>query len=152
MERLPNLLVERDYHNIRARVEALTAKNQALWGNMDVAQMMAHCNNSLEQTISGGGKKQMLIGMLISWMFKKNYIDESDIKKNAPTAPDFKVVGPREFANEHIRLLKNLSLMHEIPEHKLEGIISPFFGKLSGYECARLQYKHLNHHLSQFSA
>jgi hypothetical protein len=150
MERLPILLNKTDYDFIVSRVEKLTSTTAAVWGKMDVAQMMAHCSNSLEQTLSGGGKKQMLIGVLIAWMFKKNYLDDQDIKRDSPTAPDFKIVEPKVFETEKARLLKNLRELQATPETKLDGIISPFFGKLTGYECARLHYKHTHHHLLQF--
>ena len=33
-----------------------------------------------------------------------------------------------------------------------DGLVHGFFGRLSGDEWARLMYKHLDHHLRQFSA
>ncbi|MDZ7606591.1 MAG: DUF1569 domain-containing protein [Cyclobacteriaceae bacterium] len=34
----------------------------------------------------------------------------------------------------------------------IEGIVHPFFGKMSREQIGQLSYKHLDHHLRQFNA
>lgn len=150
MTRLQNFLVAQDYNTIVSRVNNLKPNSTALWGKMNVSQMMAHCSTSLEQILAEKQSKRLFIGILISWMFKKQYLDERDLNKNSPTAPDFVIVKTMEFEKEKARLLANLQQLNSKKESELEGRVSPFFGALTGYEVARMQYKHLNHHISQF--
>ena len=69
--------------------------------------------------------------------------------KGAPTAKEFIITDKRIFDVEKTRLIKNLGETvgkgekHDWPAHVT-------FGKMTGDQCGKSIYKHLDHHLKQF--
>ncbi|PJA05945.1 MAG: hypothetical protein COX71_04075, partial [Flavobacteriales bacterium CG_4_10_14_0_2_um_filter_35_18] len=58
---------------------------------------------------------------------------------------------PRSIEEEKESLTSNLKKFHEKGSAFFENKLHPFFGRLTSSEWSELTYKHLNHHLSQFS-
>jgi hypothetical protein len=55
-----------------------------------------------------------------------------------------------DFEAECSRLATRIDQVVQRGATKTEGLVHPFFGRLSGDEWGRLIYKHLDHHLRQF--
>lgn len=74
--------------------------------------------------------------------------------KGAPTAPEFvQGIGgttPTEFERDRQELSRALARFVEQGNGK-PFALSPVFGKLSNDEWARLMWRHIDHHLRQFS-
>ncbi len=136
------------YEELVHRTEALNPKSKAVWGKMDVAQMLAHLNNSLDNPL---GKKPFRdeSNWILRNVFKSFVLKDAPIRKNAPTAKSFKVVDPKIFDSERKKLLENLKDAHD---RGLHGTYLPHvsFGVLTPEEWGGLFYRHTNHHLSQF--
>lgn len=72
------------------------------------------------------------------------------IKKNNPTAPEFKIVGGRDFEEEKKRLIGYLNRTQKLGRDHFDNKESHSFGKLSADEWNNMFYKHIDHHLTQF--
>ena len=131
------------------RINNLTPQTQALWGKMNVAQMMHHCQKSLHMADGRlQAKANPIIKFLFGKMAKKEMLTKPDIRKNLQTFKVMQIVDQKEFDKEKKALLEQLQ------EFKNKGALiereHSLFGKLSAEEWNILLAKHLDHHLKQF--
>ena len=136
------------YQEICERLDHIKEDTTPLWGKMNAAQMMHHCqmplNIILEKT-DYGVKPNWLINLL----FKKSMYNDRLWRKNLPTAPGFRINDDREFNHEKKELMTLISELNE-QRSKSEWQDHPAFGKLSKDQWGKMQYKHLDHHIRQF--
>jgi hypothetical protein len=131
------------------RIDKLSPASPALWGKMNVAQMLAHCQMPIkvgcgELTIRGG-----LIGLLFGRMAKKKLVNEEPFEHNLPTFKEAKIKETEGFEIEKEKLKKLVQRFAQGPE-TITLKKHPFFGPLTKQEWDVLQSKHLDHHLRQF--
>ena len=137
------------FEEIMGRLDKLRPDSPAQWGQMNAAQMLAHCSQPLKVSMGLLKVKEPFYKRWVLVFFKKKLYDDSEWDKGLPTARQFKMTGKKDFQTE----LKTLKLLvrkfyqqKEIdnwPKH-------PVFGKLTRQQWGQAQYKHLNHHLKQF--
>jgi len=140
--------VLQDFKN---QTEQITEDTLANWGKMNVAQMFQHLNRSLEVIFMDKPIKRMFIGRILGKLIlKKALKDEKAIDKNTPTAPSFVADKSVNFNKEKQQWLLYLNQFKSLQESEMEGIVHPFFGKMTGKEWNKLIYKHAAHHLKQF--
>jgi len=135
---------------ITDRIEKISPQSERQWGQMDVAQMLAHCGNALEMAAGTINPKRIFIGRLIGPLLKSKYYDEKPFDKNSPTSDETKVTGQRDFNSEKTRLLLLVKKFSEGGEKIATKHPHPFFGPLKPSEWGIGMYKHLDHHLRQF--
>ena len=152
MNQLPTLHQTEPYLAIVKRIHDLSPDARRQWGKMSVSQMLNHCRVAIMLYLEPAPRKQMLIGKLMAWMFKESYLNQKPLAHDSPTDPSFVIVNEPNFQEEKSKLLSTLRQFHERGPEAIEGKVSPFFGKLTAYQIARMQLKHLDHHLRQFSA
>jgi hypothetical protein len=142
-----------DNQEIIDRISKLTPESKALWGKMNVGQMLAHNRMPL---LAAYGQEKMskrgLISFLFGKMAKKQILSPKPFGKNLPTDKKFIVVNPEKFEKEKQELIENVLLFKKNGPDKITKEPHGFFGNLSPEEWGALQYKHLDHHLSQFGA
>lgn len=136
--------------DLLGRLGALEPGSRARWGRMDVAQMLAHCTESMkmptgELAVKGG------LPALFGWLFKKIAYDDHPFRENAPTATELKIAGVREFELEKARFLVEYMKLAKGPA-VVTQIRHPFFGRLTPEQWGILLFKHLDHHFRQFGA
>lgn len=148
----PSLWVTSDRAVMEARIKALRADSRAQWGKMDVAQMLAHCQQPLRVAIGQLRLKHSLIGKLFGKMAKKKLLADKPWGQGMPTAPEFKVTKRVDFENERRTLLDLVRRFGEGGPSSLTPLPHPFFGPLTPEEWSELQWRHLDHHLKQFGA
>jgi hypothetical protein len=138
------------YFEIVDRLMKLTAKSNAVWGKMDVAQMLAHCAETFKIPLEKKKVHRNLIGYIFGGMAKKNYLNSKSLKRNLPTLSRFKITDERDFFIEKQNLMTVMARFYSGGPNHLGNLIHPFFGKLTGEEWGLGLYKHLDHHFSQF--
>ena len=116
------------------RINTLTPATQRLWGKMDVAQMLAHC--------------QMPLGVAVR-LVKKKLFNDQPFKQNLPTDKSFKMTDPKDFEKEKQGLLQ---MIRGFSEESMTNEPHPFFGRMTNTEWSKGTWKHLDHHLRQFGA
>lgn len=131
------------------RLDALVPSSPALWGEMDVAQMLAHVSANLGLALNRQPTTQSLLGRLFGASAKRKILREG-VPKGLPTLPNLRVSDARNFQHEAGGLRRELVRFVEAGRGGMTAQPHRFFGRLSPEEWARLQYVHLDHHFRQF--
>lgn len=139
-----------DHDELHGRIDRLAVDANRAWGKMSPAQMMEHCARVLEMATGKKPMKQLFVGKMLSWMFKKEFLGEAPFKPDRPTGPDFKIKDEPDFEATRLRFKNLLTEFHELGERGLEGNVHGFFGPLTGKQWGETQFKHIDHHLRQF--
>jgi len=151
---LKTLFNNADYLELKNRLETLQPANQRQWGKMDVAQMLSHAGKAIEMSlgiITPPPDGNAFFRFIVRTLIKPMTLGNKPFSKNSPTSKAIKIADAKIFAEEKSRLLSLLLQAHDYGEN---GKWHPhsFFGNLTGEEWGRLTYKHVDHHLRQFSA
>lgn len=129
------------------RINKLSPQSPALWGKMNVSQMLAHCQMPLGVATGKHTLKGSFLLKLVGPLFKKQLFNEVPFKRNLPTDKSFIIANPQEFEKEKQNLV---DMVNSFSATTMSGEPHPFFGKLSKEEWSRGTWKHLDHHLQQF--
>lgn len=133
---------------LKRRVRALKPDTTPRWGKMSVDQMLHHVNFVLMESLGEHTAKPSVRGLpvaLVRWA-----ILNMPWGKGAPTRPDMLVPkGQRyDFEQEKTRCLSMIERFLANPLDAQWPRSANF--PMTGRHWSQLQYKHLNHHLSQF--
>jgi hypothetical protein len=139
---------EADRALLLQRLERLTDATPARWGRMNVAQMLYHSAESIRMAIGELEVKPRGPRIFRSRPVKF-LIFRLPFPKGAPTAPELCISTAVEFAVERARLAGLVSRFADVPRSG-NGPVHPLFGALTWKEWGCLQYRHVDHHLSQF--
>jgi hypothetical protein len=131
------------------RINSLDENSKALWGKMNVAQMMKHCSQWDEMALGKKQYKQSFIGRLFGKMALKDMLKDQEIKRNLPTVPSFRITELHDVTEEKNKWIK---LLEEYDNYSSEGFIHPFFGSMTKEHTGYIAYKHADHHLRQFGS
>jgi hypothetical protein len=149
---MQNLHEQPVYEAIIERIKNLTSTQKALWGKMNVSQMLAHCCVAFSVPLAEEAMPRPLIGRLIGWMFKSKLYDNVPYKKGLPTSPAFIIKDEKNFEVEQNKLI-NLTTEFFTKGRKNTGKFPhPMFGTFTPDQWGISMYKHLDHHLRQFGA
>lgn len=135
------------------RINSLTPASEALWGKMNVSQMVKHCQAPLN--IASGElriKVPFLIRLLFGNRARKKILGEPQFGKNLPTFNEARVVNVPELEAEKKKLIGLIEKFQQGGPDKIIKEPHPFFGALTTEEWNALLSKHLDHHLRQFGA
>lgn len=147
---MKNIFDNDTYEELKTRINSLSNISSRLWGRMEVAQMLHHCQAPLN-IILGREDYNLKSNFLAKMFFKKTMYSDKRWARNLPTVPAFKVTEQKEFKTEKAELLKLLEDAHNL-KHAKSIKPHPVFGEFTKEEWGKLQYKHLDHHLRQFGA
>lgn len=136
--------------SIISRIHQLTPESKALWGKMNAAQMLSHCQAPMDVAYGKLSLKANPIIALLGRLMKNKILNESEFKKNSPTAPAFIRNTPCDFENSKSELIHKIRRLASEGEHIIVTHKHPFFGKMSNEEWDILMWKHMDHHLRQF--
>lgn len=145
-----NLFTASDVSGIIERIEKLTASTQRQWGKMNVAQMAAHCNLSMETAMGKNVIKRVFIGRIIGTLLKKKVLGEKPFGKNSPTDKSYIFPANLNFEEEKPKMIASIKQFYEGGPSKCTTHPHPFFGHFTPEQWAVFQWKHLDHHLRQF--
>ncbi len=138
---------------ILKRIENLNEQTQANWGKMDVAQMLTHCQKPLE-VANGTLQLNTKIGFakkLMFKLFKSTMYNDKPWQKNLGTVREFRITDPQEFKTQKDKLIQVINEFSQLKE-KTNWPTHPLFGDFTTEQWGKMQYKHLDHHLTQFGA
>ncbi len=139
-----------DRDALSCRFATLEPVTQRQWGRMEAAQMIRHCAIALEDALGTRPVKQVFLGKLVTPFIRSQVFGDKPFRRGTPTDPTYKVSGVPDFEAELSRLATLIDRMVQRGAAKTEGLVHPFFGRLSGNQWGCLVYKHLDHHLRQF--
>jgi hypothetical protein len=139
-----------DVSEMIGRIDKLTPETQNHWGKMNVTQMLAHCNKSLETAMGENNIPRIFIGKIFGPFLKRTVLSEKPFGKNSPTDKSYIFKGPLDFEVEKQKLKSSLHKFLEGGLTKCTQYPHPFFGKFTPEEWGIFTWKHLDHHLRQF--
>jgi hypothetical protein len=133
---------------LRRRVEALAPDMKPRWGKMSIDQMLHHVNIVLAESLGEHTAAPNIRGLpevLVRWA-----ILNLPWGRGAPTRPDMVIPeGQRyDFAQEKARCLSMMDRFLAKPVEEPWPRAANF--AMTGRHWSQLQYKHLDHHLTQF--
>jgi hypothetical protein len=147
----PNIYTAPVIEQLVTRVNKLSPDSKPQWGKMSAGQMAAHCNVSYEMVYDNiHPKPNGIMRLILKLLVKDKVCGMEPYKRSSPTAPQFKIVGDRDFNAEKDRLINYLRKTQQLGEKTFEQKESHSFGKLNANEWNSMFYKHLDHHLTQF--
>ena len=144
---MKSLFEQTAYSSIKSRINTLTKDSTPTWGKMDVGQMVTHCQFPLKVALSNTPRKHKW--NLIGFLFKKSLYNDKPWKKGLPTAKQAKIVDERDFKKERETLLSMVDAFYDKRKQQ-EWQPHPMFGTFTPEQWGQLEYKHLDHHLTQF--
>lgn len=134
-----------------SRIEKLSPSTAPLWGKMNAAQMLAHCNVTYELVYENKHPAPgFFLKLMLKTFVKPAVVTEKPYPKNSRTAPAFLITGEKDFEAEKKRLIAHIQHTQQLGEDHFDGKESISFGRLTKTEWNNMFYKHLDHHLSQF--
>jgi hypothetical protein len=119
---------------------------------MNVAQMLAHCNISMETAMGKNFIKRVFIGRIIGTLMRPKVLGKKPFGKNSPTDKSYIFIGNNSlnFEEEKSKLKQQVQEFFQGGSSKCTTHPHPFFGKFTPEQWAVFQWKHLDHHLRQF--
>lgn len=131
----------------------LSENSQGKWGKMNVCQMLTHCDLVLQVALKKIELPEInFIFATIGAVTKiEMYVFNNGIPRNMPTFQKLIVNFECDFDESKTNLLKTLAAFRtactnkELPNHHR------LFGNMTEKDWEFLEYKHLDHHLKQFS-
>ncbi len=144
---MPMLHDPRTREAITARVQALHPESPRQWGRMSIDQMVWHVNQGLLNAL---GQLQCAPMPVPMRFIAKPMVLNLPWPKGVRTLPEFVATSAHDFTRERARCL---SLVEDFTRRDLNGawVEHMGFGRMTGQDWSRLVYKHMDHHLRQFS-
>ena len=147
---MKSLFSEDAVAEINSRIDKLSQEQTPKWGEMNISQMLKHCQFPLEVAL---GKLQLkkpnFIKRSIFSLFKSSLYNDKPWQKSLPTSKEFIVSNDFDFSTEKAKLLNDIQEFHA-KKDQAEWPPHPMFGYFSRDHWGQMQYKHLDHHLTQF--
>lgn len=136
--------------NMIRRISSIDENNERQWGKMSASQMLRHCQAPIKISIGELKLSTNFMFMILGPLLKKKLMKEEPFEHNLPTHKDFLVNFDPELDTEKQNLIRLVNRFAEKKDHL--ALKHPIFGKMNSHQWDFLNWKHLDHHLRQFSA
>jgi len=132
------------------RINALDKDNVALWGKMNILQMLRHCTLWEEWVAGKVSYKRAFIGRIFGRMALKNVLkDDKPLGHNMPTLPQLRIADVSgDVAAEKAKWIGYIEGYANFSDREF---VHAFFGKMTREQIGYMAYKHADHHLRQFN-
>jgi len=148
---LKSILDKEERNELIVRIQKLDKNSKALWGKMNIHQMIKHCILCEEMYLGKTKYKRNFIGLLLGKLFLRNLIKNDNPKKrNSPTKSEFKNL--EIISNINSEKEKWIGLINEYETLPENNFVHWFYGKMTKEQIGFVVYKHIDHHLRQFNA
>lgn len=144
---MKSIFEQEAYQEVKNRLQALSENHQPQWGKMSVGQMVTHCQYPIKVALDDRPRKRMFNPLPL--LFKKSMYNDKPWRKNLPTIKVAKITDKRELDKERDKLLSMIDDLYE-QRSRQSWQAHPFFGHFTTEQWGKMQYKHLDHHLTQF--
>ena len=122
---LSNIFIKPVSNKIIERINKLRPDTQNVWGKMNAAQMLAHCNvtygNDLRKHSS---QTECLNEIHFKKTIKNKVVGETPYKHNSRTAPQFIIRESKDFESEKQRLINHINKTLHLGENHFDNIES----------------------------
>lgn len=133
------------------RVASLNENSKAVWGKMNIYQMIRHCTLWEEMVQGKRQYKRMFIGLLFGKIaLRKGLVDDVPLRRNTPTLPELAIKDAG--GNIEIQKTEWIAAIRNYENFSNPDFVHVFFGKMTKEQIGYMVYKHIDHHLRQFAA
>ncbi|HTH81937.1 MAG TPA: DUF1569 domain-containing protein [Mucilaginibacter sp.] len=132
------------------RINKLQEDTPALWGKLTSAQMMAHCQKSMNMALGNTKIKRHWIGRVFGNIAKRRLLKVERLDKNIPTYKHFEVTYDCAFDEEKEKFVVLIKSALTKGESGLVKHPHPYFKTFKPTEWSQLNWMHLDHHFRQF--
>jgi len=147
-----SLFDEQKREKIIFRINQLAPESKALWGKMNVNQMICHCADGLKMA-TGEREVADKSNFVFRTILKPLIIHVLPMPKGAPTAREINPLidgsKPIDFETDRKTLIECIENMCALPENH-SWARHAAFGKMNRKQWGLLAHKHTDHHLKQF--
>ena len=141
--------------SLKKRLRSISATSTRKWGTMSADRMMWHLSEALNMCMGklDISKEKSPLPIPMPQFMVRYMVLELPWPRNVPTLKKILPESGREYDLEAERA-RCLAAIDEFAARPLSGPwpYHPIMGQLTGEQYSKLQAKHLNHHLTQFSA
>lgn len=148
---MKSLQCETDCENTLGRVDSVTESDAALWGRMNVTQMLRHVADAM--LVPLGEMHSRVTPTWVGRVIVKPAALKFPLRwsKGLPTLPEIDQCRlgqpPGDFAEQRDRVRE---LLVQLRAANTTGQVHPFFGPMLTSEWLRWGWLHADHHLRQF--
>ncbi|WP_241286042.1 DUF1569 domain-containing protein [Chryseobacterium arthrosphaerae] len=141
------------YKEITDRISRLNENSPAKWGKMNVCQMFKHCDLVLQVALQKIELPEINFFLETIGIVTKleMYVFNNGIPRNMPTFQKLIVNFECDFDESKTNLLKTLEEFRAACHNGNLPNRHRLFGNMTEKDWEFLEYKHLDHHLKQFS-
>ena len=140
--------------DIKQRIMRLHPESERQWGNMTVAQTLAHCTSGIQMATGVINPSVHPFPPTSSACLSSRLSSAttSPLRRNSPSSPELFSVDPTQcdFEREQTQLIATIDSFVAKGAACCSQHPHPFFGPLKPQQWAILMYKHVDHHLRQF--
>ncbi len=146
---MPSLFDSRFETEVVDRLERLTPEHHPQWGVMSVGEMLCHLNDYFDVALGTTSCRPILPRLaqtivrpiLVNWPFR--------YPRNVRTFPELLATDPEILQTDRATLVRRV---REFVSRRGQDTWpeNPLVGRVTGRQWAKLAYKHLDHHLTQF--
>lgn len=144
---MKSLFEDATYQEVLSRIDALNEKSERQWGKMTAGQMAWHCQFPIK--IGVDNKHKGNGNLFVRVFFKKSMYNDKPWRKNLPTSPALRAKEEKDLTTEKTKLKQLVNDFYAC-RSRTEWNPHPLFGKLTPEQWGKVQFKHLDHHLTQF--
>lgn len=149
---MKNLYEPATVAEVRQRLAGLTPESPRQWGKMTAAQMAAHCSIAAENALGETALPRVPFpAWVLGRIIKPLALGTQPMRTNSPTAKGLIVQDDRNLEAERLRLSGLVDRFAAAGPEGCGNLPHAFFGPLAPAQWSILMYKHLDHHLRQFS-
>ncbi len=135
------------YNEVLERIDSLNENSTRQWGKMTAGQMVWHCQFPF--VIGIKNKHRGKGNFFVKLFFKKQMYSDKPFRKNLPTASNLRTKEDKNLSTEKAILKQLVNDFYNCRTRK-DWNPHPLFGKLTHEQWGKMEYKHLDHHLTQF--
>jgi len=136
------------------RVNRISNSDKPQWGKMNAHEMVVHCSDQLKMSmgiIESEYIGKPVIGSLLKWLVLAGMpIPKGKVETVKELKQGVGGTKPVEFEKDKTTLIELINSFNKI--YPLNGMVKhPAFGNMNYNQWAKLDYIHLNYHLTQFN-
>lgn len=150
---MPSLKNETDRTALLKRLDRVTPESKALWGRFDAARMMCHLGDALDEGLGRRTIPRLGPGLgpalLRHFPVKQLAIYVVPMPKSAKAPRELLAEKPGDFETNRRRVAQGIEEMAAMPRGKAPDHF--LLGRMSDAHWNALAWKHIDHHLRQFS-
>ncbi len=145
---MPSLRKQAIRNSLTQRLLSLTPETRPQWGKFDAPRMICHLADSFAMALGEISTQSANKKAFQRFPMKHLILYVLPWPKGTPTAPELLATEAGEFDRDRQRVVEMMERVAAAPRGM--GPEHPFFGPLDNEEWNALQWKHVNHHLTQF--